>query len=296
MPFVLVEGHNPKLNVPGQAIPLDAPLIVARFLHDELSVDKLSSIQGYLWMCGRPHNVHPLHWHRMFLRSIVVTENPSLHLTWYRDIIHVKPLPACLLDGEFWKTYIVDEKLNRDARGFLLSYVELIQHESDYNIAVELGLLPRFDGKRLPWETWCSSVQHVRGDYHLITKGRYAYGELRLSRLNFIYSALGILSFGTRVDGMALLRFHRNYTTFLRSSFGASIIVFVYLSLILTAEQTILSTSNYPPIVSDVFYWFCVVILIAVPTIVVGILFAFLVIFTWNAVEVLKGFRSRYVK
>lgn len=113
------------------------------------------------------------------------------------------------------------------ALGFLLSYVALVAHESDYRIAMELGLLP----DDLKWPHWVALVDEIGSTCHClehqrptpiptgganvtptalpsayspdsrrstsplqlpplpppVVNQRYIYGELRLSRLNQIY-------------------------------------------------------------------------------------------------------------
>jgi hypothetical protein len=147
-------------TIPGHAIPTLDAIAVRTFLSGELSSYKLSSIYPHLWMCSRRRNIHPLHWQRMMSRTILITEQPSLHLVWYQSTIYIKPLPRFLMNWSFWDHEICPaddedsekEILWREANGFVFTYTRLIVHESDFRIAHEIGLLP----PEITWSQWSS--------------------------------------------------------------------------------------------------------------------------------------------
>ncbi|KAL2351094.1 hypothetical protein BJ546DRAFT_998936 [Cryomyces antarcticus] len=129
------------------------------FLTHELNVDRLNNIHKHLWMVGRPMPARALHQQRLLAREIVIVEQTDLHLVWSAKSICIKPLPRFLLDHSFWRDNMLckndcacitsqmkpktsDEplactqrKLYRGALGFLLTYVHLISHESDFKMA-----------------------------------------------------------------------------------------------------------------------------------------------------------------
>lgn len=94
-------------------------------------------------------------------KRIIVTEFVELHLVYTELNVFIKPLPAYLLDRNYWimmddynKTFegldmaSSDSVLWRNALGFLLSYMDLIRSEMDFNVAMDSShfepLLPRF--------------------------------------------------------------------------------------------------------------------------------------------------------
>lgn len=64
----------------------------------------------------------------------MIREDPKLHLVWYSDTIYIKPIPQCLLNFEFWRTFLCNPQHakvsdaashhTRSARGFLRTYTE----------------------------------------------------------------------------------------------------------------------------------------------------------------------------
>ena len=177
----------------------------------ELDLERLRRIHRWLWLAGRPAPPRPLHHQLLLNRAIFVTEQMDTHLIWTTGRIFLKPLPRFLLEPRFWEDYLsckqgscpcssqtIDLKrgvpppckrqsLFRCAHGFLFSYTALIQHESDFHIAKDKFLLP----KEVSWPAWQLFVERL-GLEHIYSKidQRFVYGELRLSRLNKIYTVL----------------------------------------------------------------------------------------------------------
>lgn len=142
-----------------------------------------------LWWLSTQSSTHigPLHYQIVKLRNIVISENPELHLVWYYDRIFIKPLSKYLLSFDFWNIYLISptsrlglekEIIRRSALGFLRIYRYLVHYESDSNIAMEKRLLP----EGTTWESFSRFAFNLRS---IDVTGRYAYGEIRLSRLNF---------------------------------------------------------------------------------------------------------------
>ena len=120
----------------------------------------------------------------------LVTENPYLRtvLVWSDQRIFRKPLPAFLLSYDFWDTYLCDDPiLFKNVQGLLVSYVWLVQYQSDLKMAKDDGLLP----EHVQWNDWRTFADTIlrRLDPDTLehVNKRYVYGELRMHRLNQIY-------------------------------------------------------------------------------------------------------------
>lgn len=166
------------------------------FLATELETDDLDLMAPQLWMMSTysSANINTLHGQRVKGRTIVVTENPGLHLVWRQSCIFLKPLPRYLLSHKFWEQFLIGEHsslktpgqrdiLLRSARGFLRTYFYLIKHESDFHIAQEPNL--RLIPNNVSWEEFCSFSSKLDLIDDNTVNARYSYGELRLTRLNF---------------------------------------------------------------------------------------------------------------
>ena len=211
----------------------------AAYLRRELDFSRLDAIYEKLCWAGRPLNIHPLHRQKMMQRDVLITEQADLHLVWIDHVIYVKPLPAFLLDHSFFEEKLCSESSHvpqsyyDSARGFLLSYAKLVNSEADHRIAVELGLIPN-----LPWERWSLFASDIiRKVPELSLTKRFWYGELRLTRLNKIYH----LYYGS----LRGYRFgYNHYRPFFESNFGSLLVVFIYLTVALTAMQVVLACSD----------------------------------------------------
>lgn len=171
----------------------------------------------------------------MIGRSIVITESADLHLVWQEDRIYIKPLPGYITDyGVGEDVLCPDHALSEAATGFLLSYLWLICHRSDFEIAIKYMLIPA----NTTWECW---IKWSRAAFERISP-RYMYGELRLPRLNLIYRLCTVTtSFTTLIKGYSYG--YRNYNTFIIRNFAWLLTVIVYITVVLTAMQVGLGTS-----------------------------------------------------
>lgn len=120
------------------------------------------------------------------------------------------------------------------ALGFLCTYTKLIQHFSDFTIAIDFGFLPT----HVTWPAWnlfrtdlCKNIQHP----HQINK-RFIYGELRLSRLNEIY----------RIHQRSWREGYFLIQSFFKANFAWLMLVFAYLSVVLSAMQVLLGANQVP--------------------------------------------------
>ncbi|KAH7159345.1 hypothetical protein DER46DRAFT_702393 [Fusarium sp. MPI-SDFR-AT-0072] len=268
IPATIAPFAQPPLPIPSSGAPL-SPLLpaayrnpgdeldlpegdIAAFLHQELNVEKLNRIHGWLKIAGRPMAARPLHRQRMMMRDIVLTEQADMHLTWTGDRIYIKPLPRYLLNVEFWQNNLLcspgctcgteqiacrQNKLYGYAIGFLKSYMGLITHESDFGIAQGARLLT----SAVTWNDWVAIMEHLLGSGLLVRSNpRYDYGELRLGRLNMIYRFL------PNVQGSHIIRGYyygyNQYGVFFRHNLHWLLTVFAYITIILTAMQVGLGT------------------------------------------------------
>jgi hypothetical protein len=251
-------------------------------LVEELNVSRLSNVYQHLWWAGRPVAARSLSRQRMCRREVVVTEQADLHLTWSDTRIFIKPLPAYLLNYNFWKTYLCgNRELHESARGFLLSYVWLVRHESDFTIAKEHGLLP----DDMEWDAWGVHVASMAcqmdfNNLYCVDK-RYTYGELRLNRLNHIYRFAPQFKFRHLILGYASN--HHTYGSFFRKNFAWLVVFFAYGSTLLSALQVGLATDELSTNASfqDASYGFTVLAIIFPLSIalLVGLLYVVLFLF-----------------
>ncbi|KAF2841730.1 hypothetical protein M501DRAFT_1009576 [Patellaria atrata CBS 101060] len=206
----------------------------SEYLQKELSVTRLNEISEHLWLVGLPMPPRPLHVQKIKMREIVITEQTDLHLVWSPRRIYIKPIPRFLLQPKVWEEYLCkSHQLYSCAMGFLQSYTALIQHQSDFKLATEAGLLP----EELTWPKWTVLVaQFLTSPNVLDVNKRYKYGELRLGRLNLIYrlrmrKVRGYLSSCT------------TYGDFFRDNVNSLITLFAYTTIALSAMQVGLGTT-----------------------------------------------------
>ena len=262
---------------------------IVEFIKTDLDVSRLTKVHGKLWTAGRPQHARPLQRQRMMRRDIILTETADLHLTWSSSGIFIKPLPRYIIDHTFWTEYLCqNQELHKAACGFLFSYTWLICYESDFKIAKEANLIPN-----ISWSSWRKIAQGVRASIKMdpvdSINPRYLYGELRLDRLNWIY----------RLFGHSFVRgYHFEYGTyddFFRRNFAWILIVFLYVTVVLTAMQVGLATTQLAG--SSRFqaasYGFAV-FSICVPLIATGVAsIAFLVLFVNNLVVTLEFVKKK---
>jgi hypothetical protein len=318
----IFEAHDGQL--------LSASGYKQQFLEKDLDFSRLDAITGSLWWAGRPGvAARPLHRQASLLgRRIVMIEQADLHLVWVENRIFIKPMPRYLLDVGSWKrlgifghggedTTIPGHKSTRRswpaARGFLLSYVWLVRSERDFDMAVELGLLPgnltlnwlvletRDKGENMlhsspvssrseskssrGWPLWrllvAEILHHIDINAPFDIAPRFRYGELRLSRLNHIYR------FSPQFRGSNWLRGYemryQSYGTFFRRNFSWVFITFAFMTSILSAMQVGLATADLTDAVSfqrasKGFSVLCIVALVAI-AILAAVIYMVLVAF-----------------
>ncbi|KAF2732599.1 hypothetical protein EJ04DRAFT_440719 [Polyplosphaeria fusca] len=199
------------------------------FLEAELDVERLNSVHKWLWLVGLPTSPRPLHYQRLKKRDIMIAEQMDLHLVWSSGRIFVKPLPRFLLSPRFWQHSLCPHPyLYRNALGFLLSWVALIERETDFQIASTYGLIPG----DVTWTSWLALAEEIP---HVPVNPRFYYGELRLGRLNWIYRIL-------RGQPRGYFSNCTTYGAFIRDNINSLITLFAYTTIVLSAMQVGLAT------------------------------------------------------
>lgn len=219
-------------------------------LERELDLARLCGVYDWLWLTGLPMPPRPLHYQLLMRREIIIAERMDMHLVWTTGRLFLKPLPRYLLEPQFWSEYLACvhgcdceassagakecqlQRLRRRALGFVFSYAALISFESDFQIAKEKRLIP----SEVQWAAWRLLIQELDLEtmYARIDK-RFHYGELRLSRLNFIYAV-------SRTPFHGYLPRWSRYSMFVRDNFAFLAASTVYVAITLTAMQVGLAT------------------------------------------------------
>jgi hypothetical protein len=182
-----------------------------------------------LRLLSNRNNIGALHHQALKGRQILITERPDLHLVWYYDRIFIKPIPRCLLNHAFFKSYVSPSKLLQlEAKGFLRTYAKMIVHESDFDVAKEKRLLPY----EVTWTEWCQFIRGFGNLRHTEVARRYHYGELR-TRLNF-YCKLFFYEW-------IYFETYTQYTWYFTRFIAPYVFIFGGITVVLTAMQAALA-------------------------------------------------------
>jgi hypothetical protein len=177
-------------------------------------------------------------------RRLIITEDPALHLLWRLNEIFLKPIPHFLLHFDTFEMSLCHETEESEdiydaALGLLASYTKLVIFEIDLRIAQDHGLVPP-SVSYAQWVDFANSFLQL--SVGLPLPPRYDFGELRLSRVNLIYR------FSPGLFPRHLIRGyfsdHDRYDTFLESRFRWMLVVFAYISVILSAFQVALGSDQ----------------------------------------------------
>ncbi|KAI4165235.1 MAG: hypothetical protein LQ342_001103 [Letrouitia transgressa] len=262
--FHLSRTDDPQnTRLPSQPrIQLNTPELLS-YVSQDLQTPELDSFAPYLWLLSTPSyiNISPLHHQLVKGRTIVLTEDPQLHLLWIYDRIFVKPVPEYLLSHAFWE-FCFDgygdtkaslppegrEEAFKAACGFLRSWALLVRYRSDFAIAVKDGeggsLLPKSDGgdseksggTKITYEAFCDFIAPFADVGDDQVSPRYKYGEIRLSRLK-IWSKIFMRNFHFE-------QFYGQYGAYFGRFYGPLIFLFGALSVVLSAMQVELGVST----------------------------------------------------
>jgi hypothetical protein len=264
------------------------------YLGLDLKTPRLNAVHRHLWLAGLPNAARPLHRQKLLGRNILITEDPDEHLVWFESQIFVKPLPDYLLDYDYWSEHLCSDDLDlrQSACGLLLSYAWLVRYQSDLKIAQGAGLL----SSDIAWPDWVQFLDTFLDNINLVTLGdvskRYRYGELRLSRLNVIYRltppaySLKDLIRGFRAGSTW-------FSAFFGRHFGWTLAAFATFSVVLSALQVGLATSELQNSSSfqRASYGFTVAVLVAVVVSGVVIFVFWQVLFWYHLVSSWRGNR-----
>jgi hypothetical protein len=135
-----------------------------------------------------------------------------------------KPLCAALQDLDL---------IARSALGYLRTYAFLIQHPSDFALAQKHSLVPATTNLRQLSAFTALLTTRIRDTD---VSARYAYGELRLTRLNFYGKFI--------LHRWHFMRVHGQYGEYFARFYGPLLFVFTVLSLILDALQVEMSVEQ----------------------------------------------------
>ncbi|KAI0010399.1 hypothetical protein F4779DRAFT_578084 [Xylariaceae sp. FL0662B] len=217
---------------------------VLKFLDKELRSEDLDRMADKFWWMSKQDssNISPLHRQLVKQRAVVVTEDPKLHLIWIHDRIFIKPLPRYILSYPFWRDYIGNGRdhagrVRRAALGYLRTYSYLIRYESDFRMAQDpkLHLIP----PDVSWEQFCRFASDVAKIADADVSERYAYGEIRLTRLNFYAPLLLRKSYFQRVD--------YQYGEYFARFYGPILFMIGLVSIVLSALQVLVAVEQNGP-------------------------------------------------
>ncbi|KAL8294758.1 hypothetical protein RB594_007882 [Gaeumannomyces avenae] len=252
-PFALAhqltpEPDEPARHMPGHPrVPLENRSKVWDLLAREFCSDDLDRVADKLWWMSKQDsgNISPLHRQLVKRRTIVITEDPKLHLVWIYDRIFIKPLPRYIGSYAFWKDHLCaeaggggsgrsGERIRRAALGYLRTYYHLVKYESDLRIAQDpsLSLVP----PGITWEQFCDFTSSLADITDRDVSLRYAYGEIRLTRLNFYAPFLLGKSHFQRVE--------YQYGTYFARFYGPILFVIAVASVVLSGLQVIVSVGD----------------------------------------------------
>ena len=232
--------------------PLPGPLF--EYLENDLCTKDLDMVASKIWVMATRafDNVTPLHHQKIKGRRIMITERPKLHLLWIDDQIFIKPLPLYLMSHDFWEKYLLpmagfDQKsqdtlyperyeqkrnLAKAALGYLRTYRYLIQHQSDFDIAVSERLIPA----SLTFESFCDFSSRFEAIKDSEVAPRYQYGELRLARLN-LWCKIFLRQWHYQTV-------HRQYAQYFARFYGPLLFMFGFWSVLLSAVQVEMAVEN----------------------------------------------------
>ncbi|KAF2799765.1 hypothetical protein K505DRAFT_294150 [Melanomma pulvis-pyrius CBS 109.77] len=258
------------------------------FLVREFCHHYVDSVASRLWWMSKQDekNISPLHRQTVKGRQIILAEDPKLHLVWINDRIYIKPLPEFLLSYTFWETYLGAgmygnwqhrDRVRKAALGYLRTWRYLVLHESDLRIAINLGLIP----EPVSWVQFCdftSAFDRIaQDDVH----ERYAYGEIRLTRLN-LYAPVTI-------GKQYFQRVRYQYSEYFAHLYGPLLFFFGILSIILSGMQVALAGDQGAPasnsvVLYQVSLWFAVttILLLAISMFILGFIWMYKVGKEWS--------------
>lgn len=233
------------------------------FLCQDFGTPNLDRFSPWLWLVATQDSSHISTLTHQIVRGreITVTEKPEMHLVWHDKRIFIKPIPPFLFSHVFWSALFSPDAgrtpdrhersvvVHQALLGFMRTYFFLIEHPSDFSIAVGKGLIPTncngpSSEKKIGDES-SESARTTQIDYASFVEymecfgpekvadtsmsGRYQYGDLRLGRLNFWAKfALGRFHFA---------KAYGNYDAYFSRFYGPVLFLFGVLSIVISSIQ-----------------------------------------------------------
>ncbi|KAK1979803.1 hypothetical protein LZ30DRAFT_158382 [Colletotrichum cereale] len=278
-------------HVPGHPrVRLDDQDKVRRFLATEFCNDDIDAMADKLWWMSTQDsgNISPLHRQIVKRRTIVITEDPKLHLVWIHDRVFIKPLPRYVGSYAFWRDHLGtkpgsngnEDHIRRAALGFMRTYYHLIRYESDFRMAQDPGLsLVPSDAT---WTQFCNFTSRLADIQDRDVSTRYNYGEIRLTRLNFYAPLLLRKSHFQRVE--------YQYGPYLAQFYVPILFVMGVVSVVLSGLQVIIAVGQGANEGGDggradnVALWFSVLMILVSCGVLLalGTLVAYKIVKEWN--------------
>lgn len=285
-------GPPGSLKVPGYPREsLQDRSRLLRFLEAEYCSADLDGVASRLWWMSKQDstNISPLHRQIVKRRTIVVTEDPKLHLVWMHDRIFIKPLPRYLTSYAFWRDYLGDSTseatrenishVRKAALGHLRTYFYLVRSESDFHIAKDpdLHLIP----PGITWEEFCNFSADLVQISEQDVSQRYAYGEIRLTRLNFYAPFLLRKSHFQRMD--------YQYSEYFAHFYGPILFIVGIVSVVLSGLQVIVNVQDPNSlkggrVLSNIAFWFSIAMILYAFSVIVVLfsLFIYKIVKEWK--------------
>ena len=280
-------------HLPGHpSIKLSERCKLYNFLEKEFySLDMDRAAPRLWWMAKQDKaSISALHRQKVKGRNIVISEDPKLHLVWIYDRVFIKPLPKYILSHAFWRDYLGANSMNGEkeearqvrrtraaALGYLRTFRYLVKHESDFDLAKSLVLIP----EGVTWEAFCAFSADLTSISNSEVSGRWAYGEIRLTRLN-LYAPL---IFGKQ----SFQRVEYQYGAVFAKFYGPILFILGILSVSLSGMQIAVAAEQIDPVgnallLIRVSSWFGIVTVIcsAVLVFALAVLWVYKVVKEWN--------------
>lgn len=222
---------------------------LAEFVRKQVVPIKANEISDRLWKAGYScENIQTLTRYRCLGDNFVVTDHIILHMVWDRQTttLYIKPLPDwCTSYDIVSAIQNHDPQLRNNIHGFLFTYSRLIQSRYDFKLAKENSLIM----EKITWEAWCEFMKDMQFIDCKDMPGRYRYGLLQLDRLNLIKRT------SLRHFEPFYFNPHPSYWAYFQHHFQASILLFAFMSILLSSGQVIVSIKSREEHMDDLFYY-----------------------------------------
>lgn len=238
--------HGYVLPVPNEPFVSEGDVRAYLLREVECKVlDELSPL-FFVFAKRRASHIDALHEYDSTQRAVTISENPGLHLVRNYHVIYCKPIPLCLLNYDFWLKNLTPNQRVEDVKnptknlsiecksaiGLIRTYCYLIKHESDFNIAKRVGLLP----EHVSYDDFRYFIEPFRHMPDAAVSGRYEYGHIRLTRLNLAVRILRPKGLG-KVFPWSYDRMHWHAGQFVGKFAAPLLFFFASLTLILSSMQ-----------------------------------------------------------